>query len=722
MQSYDHGCHFHPLHAGAVVPPPCHPAGRIGRLCLRPAIALVALGLALGLGTWGDGRSRARPDARSAAMAAPVAELKVYLPTVQHSHTLPGRHGNVDAVLTAQMGGLMGPFDVQGDYAYTFVGSAFVVVDLSDPKQPREVGRVQAHRRAYALDVVGDTAYLVRDHHLWAIDVSDPARPVQLGEQDLRWRCGPYSDARCQQGKSLSDIVVVGVLAYVADGNGTGAQVLDVSDPVRPAWVGRFCSGDAYDVVVAGSTAYVTNNDGPVCIADIADPARPVLLGTVPSSDSKKVEVAGHIAYVLGERDDFSPSEFDVGLWVVDVADPSKPATLGFYAVSAVTLHVDDGFAYLGLSRGGVQVLDVSVPGVIRLVQTISTTLLPSFTPWPSPWSEFAPEMRRAGDKAVLLDPWGGLAVYNRPSPDSLEHRGDYRPPFCVAGQVVAGGNRVHVVEAGTGIHIVDATETAHPTVVGRYGVPESLRLALKGTMAYVASGREGLRVFDVSQPTAPVQVAALMDPVHAPPGTNGLEVLDVAVLGGHAFLATGQHGLWVVDVADPSMPKVVSRVTDMDARRVAVDGGTVYATDLTGLSVVDVTDPLLPRRTGFVQTDFEVWHDQPLAVGEGFVAVAGGYLRIVDVADPTSPRPVTRNDSYHVADLAIAGPYLFQGGRTFDVSAPFTPRLVGAITGPGEGSSGIALVGRTLYMGAGGLGLVVHELSFADSSFMGVD
>jgi hypothetical protein len=56
-------------------------------------------------------------------------------------------------------------------------------------------------------------------------------------------------------------VAVSGNFAYVANGY-AGLNVIDVSDPANPQWVGGyFTTGFAYSVVVSGDLAYVA--DGP---------------------------------------------------------------------------------------------------------------------------------------------------------------------------------------------------------------------------------------------------------------------------------------------------------------------------------------------------------------------------------------------------------------------------------------------------------------------------
>ena len=66
--------------------------------------------------------------------------------------------------------------------------------------------------------------------------------------------------------------------------------------------------------------------------------------------------------------------------------------------------------------------------------------------------------------------------------------------------------------------------------------------MALAGPHAYVVTGEKGLRVVDVSTPSAPVEVGFV--------DTPGRALSGVAVAAGFAYLGDGSGGLRVIDVS----------------------------------------------------------------------------------------------------------------------------------------------------------------------------
>jgi hypothetical protein len=100
--------------------------------------------------------------------------------------------------------------------------AGLLVIDVSDPAAPHQVGHIDTLGRAYGVHVAGTHAYVAAaDAGLQVIDVSDPAAPHQVGGVDTPgW---------------AYDVHVTGTHAYVADWE-AGLLVVHVQS-VEPASV-----------------------------------------------------------------------------------------------------------------------------------------------------------------------------------------------------------------------------------------------------------------------------------------------------------------------------------------------------------------------------------------------------------------------------------------------------------------------------------------------------
>jgi hypothetical protein len=155
--------------------------------------------------------------------------------------------------------------------------------------------------------------------------------------------------------------------------------------------------------------------------------------------------------------------------------------------------------------------------------------------------------------------------------------------------------------------------------------------LVVANGLAYVADGRFGLKILDLSLPETPELVG-----VYA----TGGSARGVAVDGSLAYVADHETGLLIIDVSDPKNPALVSSVP-ISASKVVVGGGYAYlAATTNGLRVIDVSTPAMPRETasftGNGDPDFKV-NDVTLVGSTLYMALNGGLGQISTSANPAS-------------------------------------------------------------------------------------
>jgi hypothetical protein len=141
---------------------------------------------------------------------------------------------------------------------------------------------------------------------------------------------------------------------------------------------------------------------------------------------------------------------------------------------------------------------------------------------------------------------------------------------------VAAQGNYAYI-GVGPRLVILDVSDPARPVVVGQTGALPGvvLGLAVAGSYAYVADRDAGLRVVDVSDPDAPVEIG-----FYDTPGSAS----GVALIGSYAYVADGDSGLRVINVSNPAAPvEADSYDTPGFAAGVAVAGSYVYVGDRDG-------------------------------------------------------------------------------------------------------------------------------------------
>jgi len=295
----------------------------------------------------------------------------------------------LDATLQLEFLGQFNPrgysFDVVTDdaFAYLIVGTqGLLVIDVSDPTAPIEVGSHSTRGYALAVALDGDRALVAnRSDGLTLLDLSDPMRPVEVGHLDTpgsAWDVvvsdGLAFVADSQSGLQLLDVARAGdpspvsaystsapakavwvdeSIAYVAMGD-AGLELVDVSDPSNPARLGVIrIFGEANCVVVAGGTAFVAAGYGGVRMIDVRDPTSLEEMGFISTaSEAMGLTLVGNSLYV---------AEATEGLSVYSVSDPTNPQRIAHFDTpgEAMSVTVHAGRAYIADREEGLQIVEL---------------------------------------------------------------------------------------------------------------------------------------------------------------------------------------------------------------------------------------------------------------------------------------------------------------------------------------------------------------------------
>ena len=153
---------------------------------------------------------------------------------------------------------------------------------------------------------------------------------------------------------------------------------------------------------------------------------------------------------------------------------------------------------------------------------------------------------------------------------------------------------------------------------------------AVIGDTVYVATGRSGLWIVDLSDPSAP-----------RPIGNLDFENLSIVLFVDHQILFTLENDtqatmkLWNID--DPLNPQLLSNIVveptfeDETFNPYHVDcwAGTLILSNFYGLVMVDVSDPYNPHETGRISSD---WSHNDFSIHNGLLVKTGanGFFRDV--------------------------------------------------------------------------------------------
>lgn len=215
-----------------------------------------------------------------------------------------------------------------------FYSSAFIAVDVRDPANPRETGRIDFGFRPLGVVLSGDTAYLAEGGQgLHIIDLGDPASPSDVGMIEL-------------EGVSASLAVRDGLL-FVGLSR-SGVAIFDISDPLHPAELGRW-TGASYSggLVPAGNILGVASIYSGFFAVDISDPSHPQTVGSAAMLQYAETNAWGQGNLV-------AVPEEEVGIEIFDLAEFSESAPQARFTVAPGTPVAGTAARLADTSTGGI--------------------------------------------------------------------------------------------------------------------------------------------------------------------------------------------------------------------------------------------------------------------------------------------------------------------------------------------------------------------------------
>jgi hypothetical protein len=247
-----------------------------------------------------------------------------------------------------------------------------------------------------------------------------------------------------------------------------------------------------------------------------------------------------------------------------------------------------------------------------------------------------------------------------------------------------------------------------NPTFIGSYDTPGwAYEVALSGNYAYVAdeqaTGQSGLQIIDVTNPSNP-KFKGLY---------SASDAHDVVLAGNYAYV-TNPRGLLIIDISDPGNP-ILKGSRDLDsAFKVAISGNYAYVVD-SGLQIIDISNPSNPTLKG----SCDHCSGKDIAIAGNYAYVAGGLLHIIDISNPSNP---TLKGSLSFASVsaygvAVSGNYAYVadlelGLQIIDVNDPENPVLESSYEMPDDDFYvEVALSGDYAYIGSSKSGLYVIDV-----------
>ena len=281
--------------------------------------------------------------------------------------------------------------------------------------------------------------------------------------------------------------------------------------------------------------------------------------------------------------------------------------------------------------------------------------------------------------------------------------------------QIFAKTYAVVAAISDDGVQIIDVSDPAAPVPVaaitdgfdgfteldGARGVTTP-QIFAKAYAIVAARDDDGVQVIDMSDPAAPVPVAAITDGVGGFTELEGANGIATTQISGRTYaVVAAQHddGVQIIDMTDPAAPMPVAAISDDMGGFTELEGafdvaiaqisGRTYAAVISisddGVQIIDMTDPAAPVPVaaisddmgGFTELDGARGIDTVQISGRTYAVVAAWAddgLQVIDMTDPAAPVPVAAIsdglDGFTKLDGARGIDTVQISGRTYAVVA----------------------------------------------------
>ncbi len=193
------------------------------------------------------------------------------------------------------------------------------VLDVSDPKNPKEIGKYEITKRTRNVYVDGNHAFVsVEIEGVYILDISDPQNIRLVSKivpptQQAFWVISQFPNV------------------YIAEGP-QGISIYNIRQPDRPRLSGSLdTNGWAWGLFLNGTDLYVADKSGGVVIIDVSNPGSPAKRGQfIGMKNAKTIQVEDNLAYVANGPD---------GLWILDVTNPEVPSLVAKVPVEGYVYH-----------------------------------------------------------------------------------------------------------------------------------------------------------------------------------------------------------------------------------------------------------------------------------------------------------------------------------------------------------------------------------------------
>ena len=457
-----------------------------------------------------------------------------------------------------------------------------------------------------------------------------------------------------QYGGSTNSVAVKGDYAYI--GQGPRLVVLDVSNPGSPVFIreSELLPGLVMGVEVEGEYAYVTTMFSGLNIFDISQETDPKLISQVEPSQPGcgPLTLKDGIAYI-----GCNPS----GLFIVDVNHPSTPTVLTSdkFPSSMISIALIYEHIYLADAYKGIYIIDISDPVNPKQVGFFEHAMIPSQA------SVYVSAVDACQGDLCMAVPNHGFVILDLSEPSNPSIKADITQ-FWPSG-IITEGQYAYLVDDLEGVRVFDISNPSQPQQVGlmptavggfEFSVHELKErgIFIADHILYIPDHAYGLTTVDIHNPSQPVRVGQYMTPVPD-------AIFEIEAVGNYVYTANRSAGFRVVDITDPENMREIfyddarKDLTPYVPSGLNVIGNYIYISDRNyPLHVYDISNPDQPIEVGSINSDrgWDGADDLVISDNYAYLAGRGGNdaiypgegIWVIDISNPAAPAPI------HFVDL----------------------------------------------------------------------
>jgi len=493
------------------------------------------------------------------------------------------------------------------------------------------------------------------------------------------------------------DVVVEGKYAYAACGD-FGLHIVDISDPLKPAWVNWVdLPGTAEYLDVANGYAYVVGDGMMLQVVDVDPPQWAHIAAEVNELGidlALSVEIEGDALLVAagvsfltfditqpeipvlvadfptthGPRD-YEPSGgmgYAVDYWgmifaVIDPVQQTYPLSVVKFSNDIIEIDVENGLMFAGLKTPWLYVYDISIPGQVNYVNRINY------------------DGERPKDLIVL----NGYAYLS--TMDAL---------------------LIFDIDPVGSMKLIRSVELTHPSLNAAYNVD------ISGGYAYIAEGK-AIDIIDIDPPESAAEITEI----------NFCRAAGSVEVDGNYIYASGPYSFDIYRIEDPEIPELVKSVEVYAPGEIVISGGYAYISGYENFRIIDIA----PWESAHVINSI----DMPKASGgaidyaSGYAYVLNGYegLKIIDVDPPESASvvhtvasPLQPEDAMVQGKIAYMVDYAY-GLQLIDITTPESASIIKSVDSTSGGYT-VGVTGDYAYVGCNASYIYIIDVNPPESAY----